>query len=252
MNEILYTIYDIFLGEELHILKGGRKEFAKSIGCNPTALSHLVVGNQLSIKDRYILPKNKHLIFTLVDNDGNEYPCITNKSLFIQLNKHQTQNDMKYISAVKFKKYKYFSIDDKLYHIKEHFEDGQYPTGYTKAMPEELKQIRKYNKRKQIVARRLRTRLIHAIRAQMTSKKKHTLDLLGMSIDEFFPYMESKFTDGMSWDNYGEWHIDHIKPCSKFDLFLRSEQEKCFHYSNLQPMWAEENYLKHAHYPYFN
>lgn len=248
MEEILYTIYDIFLKEEIHILKGQRKEFAKLIGCDPAALSHLISGKQLSIKDRYILPENKHLILTFVDNDGNEYPCITNTSLFIQLNRHQTQNDMKYISAVKLKRQKYFSIDDKIYHIKEHYEEGQYPTGYTKAMPEELKEIRKYNKRKQIVARRLRTRLIHAIRAQLADKRTSAVDMLGIPLDEFFVYIENQFTGGMSWDNYGEWHIDHIKPCSKFDLFLRSEQEKCFYYTNLQPLWAMDNYKKHARY----
>ena len=52
----------------------------------------------------------------------------------------------------------------------------------------------------------------------------------------------------MTWDNYGigkhKWCIDHIKPCALFDLLLPKEQKKCFHYSNLQPMWASENSSK--------
>lgn len=48
----------------------------------------------------------------------------------------------------------------------------------------------------------------------------------------------------MSWENYGKWHIDHIKPCSKFDLTVKEEQYKCFHYSNLQPLWGPENSAK--------
>jgi hypothetical protein len=50
----------------------------------------------------------------------------------------------------------------------------------------------------------------------------------------------------MSWENHGEWHIDHIRPCAAFDLTLAAEQKVCFHYSNLQPLWAEENMKKSA------
>jgi hypothetical protein len=44
----------------------------------------------------------------------------------------------------------------------------------------------------------------------------------------------------MSWDNYGKfgWHLDHIKPCKRFDLTSKDEQKKCFHYTNMQPLWA--------------
>ena len=48
----------------------------------------------------------------------------------------------------------------------------------------------------------------------------------------------------MTWNNYGKWHVDHIKPLSKFDLTVASEQFKACHYSNLQPLWAEENIEK--------
>lgn len=50
----------------------------------------------------------------------------------------------------------------------------------------------------------------------------------------------------MSWDNYGYrgWHIDHIKPCSSFNLSDIKEQKKCFHYSNMQPLWWKDNIAK--------
>ena len=57
-------------------------------------------------------------------------------------------------------------------------------------------------------------------------------------------HIQNKFTEGMLWDNYGLWHIDHIRPCSKFDLSKPKEQRKCFHYSNLQPLWAIDNIRK--------
>ena len=52
------------------------------------------------------------------------------------------------------------------------------------------------------------------------------------------------FKQGMSWSNYGEWHIDHIKPCSLFNLELEEEQLECFNYKNLQPLWAIDNIKK--------
>jgi hypothetical protein len=58
--------------------------------------------------------------------------------------------------------------------------------------------------------------------------------------------MESLFLEGMSWDNYGKWHIDHIRPCSSFDLSDTEQQKICFNYKNLQPLWAEDNLRKGA------
>lgn len=76
------------------------------------------------------------------------------------------------------------------------------------------------------------------------NKTNSVLELLGCSIEFFKGYIEKKFKKGMSWDNHGEWHIDHIKPCASFDLTKYSEQQKCFHYSNLQPLWALDNIKK--------
>jgi hypothetical protein len=49
----------------------------------------------------------------------------------------------------------------------------------------------------------------------------------------------------MSWENHGEWHIDHIRPCASFsDLTQLEQQKQCCHYTNLQPLWAIDNILK--------
>ena len=48
----------------------------------------------------------------------------------------------------------------------------------------------------------------------------------------------------MSWDNYGDWHVDHIRPCASFDLTNEDEQRICFHYKNLQPLWGPDNLEK--------
>jgi len=77
-----------------------------------------------------------------------------------------------------------------------------------------------------------------------TNKSDNTLALIGCSPEKLKLYLETKFEDGMSWDNYGDWHIDHIKPCCSFDLTKESEQRACFNYKNLQPLWAKDNLRK--------
>lgn len=63
---------------------------------------------------------------------------------------------------------------------------------------------------------------------------------------EFMAYLEAKFTDGMSWKNYGKWHIDHIKPLASFDLTDPEQVKAACHFTNLQPLWASDNISKGA------
>lgn len=69
---------------------------------------------------------------------------------------------------------------------------------------------------------------------------------LGMPIEQFRDYIASKFRDGMSWANYGQWHIDHIIPLAAFDLSDPEQVKAACHYTNLQPLWAQDNHAKAA------
>lgn len=86
------------------------------------------------------------------------------------------------------------------------------------------------------------SRIYSAIKNKNKSKSSEAL--IGCTIDHLKKHIESKFKENMSWDNYGEWHIDHIIPCAFFDLSIEENQQKCFHYTNLQPLWAKENISK--------
>lgn len=68
--------------------------------------------------------------------------------------------------------------------------------------------------------------------------------LIGCSVEFLMGYLEAQFKEGMSWTNRGLWHVDHIRPCAKFDLTKKEDQARCFHYSNLQPLWAADNLAK--------
>lgn len=112
------------------------------------------------------------------------------------------------------------------------------------------KRLNKYmvDKRKTDIQFRLAERLRNHLRLTVKDNYKsvHTLELLGCSVDFLKKHLESQFKEGMNWSNYTYygWHIDHIKPCCSFDLTKLEEQRKCFHYSNLQPLWREENQRK--------
>jgi hypothetical protein len=86
----------------------------------------------------------------------------------------------------------------------------------------------------------------HRIRQALRgiAKSASTVELIGCSIAELRKHLESQFKLGMVWDNYGEWHIDHIRPCSSFDLMDTEQQKICFNWKNLQPLWAKENLIK--------
>ena len=95
-------------------------------------------------------------------------------------------------------------------------------------------------------------RILSALRSRIRiamkngKKCKRTEQLLGCSLKFFREYLESKFDNKMSWSNYGlrGWHIDHVKPCSGFNLTDPQQQKLCFHYTNLQPLWAIDNLKK--------
>jgi len=82
-----------------------------------------------------------------------------------------------------------------------------------------------------------------------TSRSAGTRSLLGCSFEFAKSYIEARFLPGMTWDNQGKWQIDHIRPCASFDLTDPDQQRQCFHYSNLQPLWATDNRKKWHYMP---
>jgi hypothetical protein len=89
---------------------------------------------------------------------------------------------------------------------------------------------------------RLRNRLNSALKAKSWKKTNKLSEYLGCTLSELVVYIESKFTEGMSWDNRNEWHIEHIVCLSSAST--PEELHKLCHYTNLQPLWAEDNIRK--------
>ena len=92
----------------------------------------------------------------------------------------------------------------------------------------------------------VRGRLKQYLKQKNITQKNKTFDIVGIDVNELKKYIECQFTDGMSWDNYGlyGWHIDHKIPlCSAKN---ETELIKLFHYTNLQPLWSEDNLRKNG------
>lgn len=87
-----------------------------------------------------------------------------------------------------------------------------------------------------------------ALNAQSATKIFSYNESLGCTPEFFKSYIESLFLEGMSWENYGagkdKWHLDEIRPCASFDLTDPEQYKECFHYTNCQPLWSEDNVKK--------
>lgn len=96
----------------------------------------------------------------------------------------------------------------------------------------------------------LRRRVNEKVKSAGVRKSSSTRKLFGCEIYQLQAHLEIQFKDGMSWENYGKrWHVDHKRPCRSFDLTIPAQQRACFHYSNLQPMFAEDNLQKGGKWP---
>lgn len=87
-------------------------------------------------------------------------------------------------------------------------------------------------------------RLRSVLKNNNVRKNNRTLEYVGCSIEELRQYIERQFVKGMSWDNYGEWEIDHIYPISRFDFTIEENIYKAMNYKNLQPLWKIDNIRK--------
>lgn len=123
-------------------------------------------------------------------------------------------------------------IADREYRIKKRKECNKRSLEYSKSTPERyLKKI-------------LRGRTYNLLSAKGFRKNKRFVEYIGITAEGLATYLEALFKPGMTWDNRGQWHVDHIIPLNS----ARTVEElyKLSHYTNLQPLWAAENISKGA------
>lgn len=186
--------------------------------------------------------------------DGSKLPhCKSCQNLYYQSKKEELkkQNRDNYHSKMKDESFRELR---KIQH-KNYYNDNKDKISDHRSSPEERKKTNEYykNKRKNDVNFLIRSNTSSRIRTALKRNKFTSSEyLLGCSVQELRDYMESLWLDGMSWDNYGNpngdhtdcWHMDHIIPCNSFDLTRIDQQIICFHYTNMQPLWAIDNLRK--------
>jgi len=118
--------------------------------------------------------------------------------------------------------------------------------------PEKYKQANKEYRKKRAerdpsfkMQQNMRKRYRDIMKSTKNGGSTRHIDDLGCSTKEFNHYLESKFTKGMTWDNYGTyWHLDHILPCASFDHEDEKQRKQCWHWTNFQPLEAVKNMEK--------
>jgi hypothetical protein len=178
--------------------------------------------------------------------DSLSYICkqcsIDKKNKYINNNKEKVllsykiyrENNKERILKTKKENY-YKNIDKiKIYRKKYNKENREYFNNWEKNKAETDILFR--------LSRNMRSRLRSFLKSEKIIKKTKTMDIVGCDSHFLKEYLEQKFQQGMSWDNYGVWHIDHIIPLSS----ANSEEEiyKLCHYTNLQPLWGIDNIKK--------
>jgi hypothetical protein len=203
-------------------------------------------------KDKEYRERNKDHI-RKVSKEYKEKNCEKISEKNKKYSKQWRDSNAEYVKQNNRERYLLDRENRKEYRKKYEKDHPEWKKEYNKKYQKENKEkIREYNNN-YVINRKKKDpmfKLIHNIRSLIFmcmknggfSKKTKTYKILGCSYDEFKIYLENKFTEGMSWVNLGEWHIDHIIPVSS----AKTEEEMMIlnHYTNLQPLWESENIKK--------
>ena len=240
-------------------------------------------GRTKYFKDRYILSENMKSLYTIIDIESRqEFQCVSLNSLGLHLGFKLTKNELAKISNIKNQKIYSCKIRGRSFCLKN--ADRKKIKKYLKSIEPDKQEkadrfkkyreknlekeklrskiwrqdnkerIKEYNKQYNKERYRsdpdfrirlnLRSRINQAIKKSNSRRFFKLENLIGCTIEQLKIHLESQFIEGMSWENYGEWHIDHIMPCSSFDLEKKENQLICCNYKNLQPLWAQDNLKK--------
>jgi hypothetical protein len=164
-------------------------------------------------------------------NDGHYSSCKECKLTYRRENKVLVNVSAKRLRDLKKE------INPELFHFKNNERSKKYYNHNKKEI-----YFKKSKKLSYRLNNAVRGRIRNFLKSINTKKNNKTFNIVGCSPEYLKEHLENKFIDGMSWDNYGKWHIDHIIPLSSADS--EDGTYKLCHYSNLQPLWARDNLKK--------
>lgn len=241
-------IYDIVTGS---VISDRDRVVCKEYSTHRTTISHLRRGINKIVLHRLCLLENKNdLVFTLIDfQSKKEFECLTPSSFFLHFGIPYEAKAADRIYKLSVRKKLTTVINGRVYCLKERAHEVKIRNiGASRAdhvFSDEVLKYRDFSKKQHTIKNILGSRIRQALDRVLWKKSKSTIELTGCSIPFLLSYLESLFLPGMTWENRGKgtgkWHIDHIKPCNTFNLTIEEEQKRCFHYSNLRPLWGSDN-----------
>ncbi len=220
------------------------------------SLTILPIPVKICPKCKRELPFNSKYFGSRKDrNMGLHYQCKD----CLKKYKKQYKKDNKDKIKEKNKKYREknkekIKIKNKEYNQKNKIKINEYQKQWRKENREKWNVIRnKCERKRRKTDPQFRLRCIFssaistALKERKTSKKGYSWEkILGYTTQDLMEHLESQFTEGMNWENYGKWHVDHIKPQSSFSFssYEDNEFQECWALSNLQPLWSQDNLIK--------
>lgn len=179
--------------------------------------------------------KNKQIILQkrkIKYSENKEYESKKNKEKYLKNKKYYLDKSKKYREENKEKMNEYW---------KKYRQDERNKKRENKRVNEKYKNDINFK-----MSKILRSRIRKVLKNKNINKKAGTFTLIGCSISNFQKWIEYQFDNEMNWDNYGTyWNIDHVKPCSSFELNDEKQQRECFIWYNMRPMKSIENFIKY-------
>jgi len=200
------------------------------------------------------LSKNKDKIIKYRKKAESKESYKIKRKLYLKIYESKPENKQRRLAYSKeWSKRDYVKAKKKAYKLKNKERIRKQSCEYAKR-PEVRERVRLQIRQKLknnplfILKSRLRTRFYQYVKRGLAKKQVKTSELIGCDWKYLKNHLQRRFKKGMSWQNFGEWHIDHIKPMAHFNLLDVKEQYKCCNYKNLKPMWATDNLSKGARY----
>jgi hypothetical protein len=159
-------------------------------------------------------------------------------------------NNKPEVRVKKIANYKEWAKDKGEYLKKKHTQWREENKEHVNKYKREYERKRRAEDPKYRLTARTRTAVYTCLKEANVVKYRSTFTLLGYSIEELMVHLEKQFTEGMTWENYGQWHVDHIRPIASFNFTSPEDEDfkACWSLDNLQPLWGPDNLFKGSRY----
>lgn len=245
--KIMIDVYDLIDGKTYSM---SSVEFKFKYKTHRNHFSNLRLGKMPCIERRLILASRKDELIKVVKSikTGKEYECFDRGTFILHMNGHIDFYEKMSISLVIREKAMTCSVGDDVFFLKKN-EDKLYIRNFCKVKNSHL--FKPEIEQKDIarkIAGAIRGRIRSCLMRRSFKKTLKSEQYIGCTFEFLLGYLEAMFQDGMTWENHGkgknDWQIDHIIPVNTFDLANNDERMKCFHYTNLRPLWAKDNWRR--------